>query len=42
MIRSVKCGLCEMILNTAERQWLEHLGNYENMFETGIVQANEC
>ena len=27
---------------TAELQWLEHLWNPENMFETGAVQANEC
>ena len=25
-----------------ELQWLEHLRNHENMFETEIVQANEC
>ena len=27
---------------TVELQWLEHLGNHENMFETGVVRANEC
>ena len=27
---------------TAELQWLEHLRNHENMFETGVVRANEC
>ena len=27
---------------TAELQWLEHIRNFENMFETGVVQANEC
>ena len=27
---------------TVELQWLEHLWNYENMFETGVVRANEC
>ena len=27
--------------NTVEHQWLEHLLYYENMFETGVVQANE-
>ena len=26
---------------TAELQWLEHLRNHENMFETGVVRANE-
>ena len=25
-----------------ELQWLEHLWNHENMFETGVVRANEC
>ena len=25
----------------AELQWLEHLWNHENMFETGVVQAKE-
>ena len=27
---------------TVELQWLEHIWNHENMFETGVVQANEC
>ena len=27
--------------NTVDFQWLEHLGNYENMFETMVVRANE-
>ena len=27
---------------TVTLQWLEHLWNHENMFETGVVQANEC
>ena len=25
-----------------EFQWLEHPRDHENMFETGVVQANEC
>ena len=25
---------------TVELQWLEHLWNHENMFETGVVRAN--
>ena len=29
-------------LNTVELQWLEHLSDHENMFETGVVRANEC
>ena len=28
--------------NTVEIKWLEHLWNHENMFETGVVRANEC
>ena len=28
--------------NTVELQWVEHLWDYENMFETGVVRANEC
>ena len=27
---------------TVELQWLEHLWNHENMFEKGVVRANEC
>ena len=27
---------------TVELQWLEHLVNHENMFEKGVVRANEC
>ena len=27
---------------TVELQWLEHFLNHENMFETGVVRANEC
>ena len=27
---------------TVGLQWLEHLWNHENMFETKVVQANEC
>ena len=29
-------------INTVELQWLEHLWNHENMFEKGVVRANEC
>ena len=28
--------------DTVEVRMLEHLGNHENMFETGVVRANEC
>ena len=27
---------------TVEHQRLEHLWDHENMFETGVVRANEC
>ena len=30
------------ILDTVEHQWLEHLWDHENMFETGVVRVNEC
>ena len=29
------------LISTVELLWLEHLLNYENMFETGVVRA-EC
>ena len=28
--------------STVELQWLEHLWNHEDMFETGVVRANDC
>ena len=28
--------------HTVELQWLEHLWDHENKFETGVVRANEC
>ena len=28
-------------LNTVELQWLEHLWDHKNLFETGVVRANE-
>ena len=31
-----------LLLNIVEVQWLEHLWNHENMFETGVVRASEC
>ena len=31
-----------LIAYTEELQWLEHLSDHENMFETGVVRANEC
>ena len=27
---------------TVEFKWLEHFRYHENMFETGVVRANEC
>ena len=32
----------ENISITVELQWLEHLWDHKNMFETGVVRANEC
>ena len=31
----------DMYTITVELQWLKHLWNHENMFETGVVQMNE-
>ena len=31
----------EYIGNTVELEWLEQLWDHENMFETGVGQANE-
>ena len=28
--------------HTVELQWLKHLWDFENFFETGVVRANEC
>ena len=28
--------------STVALQWLEHLWGHDNMFETGVVRANEC
>ena len=39
-IRSQLICFCKR--NTVELQWLKHLGDHENMFETGVVPANEC
>ena len=27
---------------TVELQWFEQLWNHENVFDTGVVRANEC
>ena len=32
----------QSIQDTVDLQWLEHFWDHENMFETGVVQANEC
>ena len=34
--------VCEKNIHTVELQWLEHLLNHENMFETGAVSAKGC
>ena len=39
MPRLLSLHVCRV--NTVELQWLEHLWNHENMFETGVVRANE-
>ena len=31
-----------IIIITVELQWLEHRRDYEEMFETAVVRANEC
>ena len=43
LLGSLKGGLNSMILlyYTVELQWLEHLRDYENLFETGVVRATE-
>ena len=28
--------------NTVELQWLKHLWDQTNMFETWVIRANEC
>ena len=33
--------VCDQNWYTVELQWLEHLWNQENMFETAVVQASE-
>ena len=30
------------VCTTVEHHWLEHLWDYVNMFETGVVRASEC
>ena len=32
---------CSRIYCTVGLKWLENLRNHENMFEAGVVQANE-
>ena len=42
---SVEKDTCEIVIfnvDTVELRWLEHPWNHENMFETGVVRANEC
>ena len=35
-------GMTAGVDTTVELQWLKHLGNHENMFQTGVVRAHEC
>ena len=32
-------AVVEIMASTVEIQWLEHLWNHENMFDTGVVRA---
>ena len=41
-VKSIIHGIGKCINNTVEFHWLEHLWDHENMFETGVVRANEC
>ena len=41
-IVSFICLVLATAIRTVELKWLEHLWNHENMFETGVVRANEC
>ena len=31
-----------VIIDTEELLWVEHIWNHENVFEAGVVRANEC
>ena len=39
---NINWTVIEQRTGTVELQWLEHLWDYENMFETGVLRANEC
>ena len=41
LFTSSSSSLWQQRVHTVEVQWLEHLLNYENMFETGVVLASE-
>ena len=41
-IRMISLSGVHIQLYTVELQWLEHLWDQENMFETGVVRASEC
>ena len=36
------CISFDHCLSTVELQWLEHVWDHENMFETWVVRAKEC
>ena len=43
IIRSIlRLLIVDLFPCAVELQWLDHLWNYENMFETVVVRANEC
>ena len=39
---SVRTLCVNLTSYTVELQWVEHLWDHKNMFETGVVRANEC
>ena len=40
--KQVRYSVPRKYCNTVDFLWLEHIWNHENMFETGVVRANEC
>ena len=41
-LRDVIVLVSDHCLSTVELQWLEHVWDHENMFETWVVRAKEC
>ena len=40
--QGLHCFIRPISPRIVEIQWLEHLYDHKNMFETGVVRANEC